>query len=90
MDHDLRRRARIVGEEYGSGPRDDDVAGTEPGAVTVVEHHPRLAAHHRHQESGASSWTRTDHGGFMIERSTKALLALGPSSRPTSASIAAA
>ena len=37
-------------KRYGSRPAgDDDVAGTEPGAVTVVEHHPRLAVHHRHQ-----------------------------------------
>ena len=50
MDHDLRRRARVVGEEVRLRPAgDDDVAGTEPGAVTVVEHHPRLAVNHRHQ-----------------------------------------
>ena len=88
MDHHLGRGRRIVREHIRLvAPQERDVASHEligsPRSGTTHAS-PRTIAT---SESGASSCTRTDHGGLMSERSRNAPRARGPSRSPSSASI---
>lgn len=59
----------VVGDGVGVGAADHgDAAETHAGGGAEVLHHPRLPRIITTSASGTSSWTRTDHGGFMIDR----------------------